>query len=73
MWYWFSCVYMRRDLPLAERVVQRLVDRLRRDAHARSRHAVDDQRRGKTPRLLVGGHVAQFRNRFSLSINLAVQ
>ncbi len=52
----------RGDLPLAESVVERLVDGLRRDAHAGSCDAIDDQGSGQAGSLLIGGEVAQFRN-----------
>ena len=38
-----------RDLPLAEGIVERVVDHLRRDAEARRGIAVDDERRLKPP------------------------
>ncbi len=53
----------RGNLPLAERVVERVVNRLRRDAEPRRRHAVNHQGRLRAVRLLVGGHVAELRQR----------
>ena len=46
-----------RDLPLAERVVERVVDHLRRDAQPRRRVAVDRQRHLQARRLLVARDV----------------
>ena len=56
----------RADLPLAEGVVQRVVDGRRRDAQARGGDAVDDQRNRQPAGLLVGGHVFQFRQLLQL-------
>ena len=56
----------RRDLPLPESVIKGFVDGLRRDPHAGSGDAVDDQRGGQALRLLIRGDVAKFRNRFEL-------
>ena len=47
------------DLPLAERVVERLVDRLRQDPHAGRGVPIDDDRGLEPPVLLIGGDVAQ--------------
>ena len=55
----------RRHLPLAKRVVQRIVDVRRENAQPRSRIAVDRQRRQQTVIQLVCGHVAQLRQEFS--------
>ena len=52
-----------RDLALAERVVQRVVDQLRLDAEAGGGVAVDRQRQRGALGLLVGGDVAQLRQR----------
>src|SRR5580704_16062033 len=51
-----------RNLALAEGVVERVVDHVGGDAHARSCHAVDHQSLCQSTHLLVGGHVAQLRN-----------
>src|SRR5208283_5123827 len=48
-----------RDLPLAEGVVERVVDQLRLDAVARGHVAVDLERQRRAGVLLVGGDVAQ--------------
>ena len=48
-----------RDLALAERVVERVVDLLRRDAEARRRVAVDRERHLEPGRLLVARDVAE--------------
>ena len=53
----------RRDLPLAERVVERVVDHLRRDAEPRRGVAVDHQARLQPRVLLVAGDVAQLGQR----------
>ena len=55
-----------RDLALAERVVQRVVDQLRLDAEARGGIAVDRQRQRRALGLLVGGDVAQLGQRLQL-------
>jgi hypothetical protein len=47
-----------RDLALAERVIQRVVDQLRLDAVARCVVAIDGQRQRRALGLLVGGDVA---------------
>ena len=51
----------RRDLPLAEGVVQRVVDRLRRNAEPGRRVAVDDEISLQAARLQVAIDVGQFR------------
>ena len=48
-----------RHLALAEGVVERVVDQLRREPVAGGLVAVDGDRQGRARRLLVGGHVAQ--------------
>ena len=53
-----------RHLPLAEGVVERIVDQLRLDAEARSHVAVDLERQRRAGVLLVGRDVAQFGQRF---------
>ena len=50
-----------RNLPLAERVVERVVDQLRRHAEPRGRVAVDHDLNLPTLELLVAGHVAKLR------------
>src|SRR5579863_4953711 len=47
------------DLALAKRVVERLIDHLGRDAHARSGDTVNDELFGQGAGLLIGGHVAK--------------
>ena len=59
-----------RDLALAERVVERVVDQLRLDAVARGRVAVDRQRQRRALGLLVGGDVAQLRQCLHLGQDL---
>ena len=49
----------RRDLPLAERVVERVVDHLRRDAEPRRRVAIDRQIGLQAAVLLIARDVAQ--------------
>ncbi len=49
------------DLPLTERVIQRVVDHLRLDAEPRGSVAIDHECRGGAAVLLVAGHVAQHR------------
>ncbi len=51
----------RIDLPLAERVVERIVDRRRRHAQARSSRPVDHQRHRQTAHLLVGRNIFELR------------
>ena len=51
----------RRDLALAKGVIQRIVDRLRADAEARRRIAVDDQARLQAQILVVAGDIAELR------------
>ena len=51
----------RRDLPLAEGVVERVVDRLRGDAQPRRRTSIDGQPSGEPLVLLVAAHVPQLR------------
>jgi hypothetical protein len=46
---------------LPEGVIERVVDRLRRDPEARSCGAIDYQRLGLAVQLLVGHHVGQLR------------
>ena len=53
----------RRHLPLAERVIQRIDNDLRGDAHARRRVAVDDEHGRQPLVLLIAAHVAQFGKR----------
>src|SRR5438445_8921646 len=48
-----------RDLPLAESVVERVVDGLREDPEARGAVAIDDQRLLQAGGEQVAGHVAQ--------------
>ena len=55
-----------RDLPLAEGVVERVVDELRCDAVTGRRVAVDRERQRGAVGLLVGGDVAQLRQRRQL-------
>ena len=57
-------------LPLPERVVKRVVDQLRLDAVARRGVAVDLQLQRRSLRLLVGGDVAQLRQRLHLGQDL---
>ena len=59
----------RRDLALAERVVERAVDRLRGQAEARGSVAIDDDVRGQAGILLVRTHVHDFRQRRELVEN----
>src|SRR6185437_11608863 len=59
-----------RDLALAERVVERIVDQLRGDAVARGGVAVDLKLDRRALRLLVGGDVAQLRQRLHLGEDL---
>ena len=59
-----------RHLALAERVVQRVVDQLRLDAVARGGVAVDLQLQRGAVGLLVGGDVAQLRQRLHLRQDL---
>ena len=56
----------RADLPLTEGVVERVVDRRRRDTEARRGDAVDDQRDGPTTRLLIRRDVLELRQRLQL-------
>ena len=49
-------------VPLSERIVKRLIDSLRSDAHARCRDAVNDQRGGKPGRLLIRCQIAKLRD-----------
>ena len=53
------CV-QRVDLALAEGIVKRVVDGLRRDSEARSRGPINDQSLGHTVQLLIGHHVGKF-------------
>jgi hypothetical protein len=55
-----------RHLPLAEGVVQGVVDHLRRDAEPRGGVAVDRQGRLQATGLLIARHVAQLRQRAQL-------
>ncbi len=55
-----------RDLALAERVVQRVVDHLRGDAEPRRGVAIDVQPRLETAVLLIARDVAQHRQRLQL-------
>ena len=48
-------------LTLAKGVIERIVDRLRADAEARGRIAVDDQTRLQAPVLIVAGDITQLR------------
>ncbi len=50
------------NLPLAERVVQRVVDQLRREPEARCSAAIDVQHRPQALILLIAGDVTQHRN-----------
>ena len=59
-----------RHLALAERVIQRVVDQLRLDAVARGGVAVDLQLERGALGLLVGGDVAQLRQRLHLGQDL---
>ena len=59
-----------RDLPLAEGVVERVVDQLRLDAEARRHVAIDRQRQRRAGDLLVGGDVAQLRQAAELGEDL---
>ena len=54
-----------RHLPLAEGVVERVVDELRLDSVARSHVAIDLERQRRAGILLIGRDVAQFRQRLS--------
>ena len=58
------------NLPLPISIVEHLVDRLRRDAHAGSGDPVDDEGGGETGSLLVGGQVAQLRDRLQFGHEL---
>ena len=51
----------RGHLPLAERVVQRVVNRLRQNSQPRCRVAIDRERGLHAALLLVAGHVGQLR------------
>ncbi len=51
------------DLPLPEGVVQGVVDRRRRDAHARRRCSVDGQRGRQPVRLLIRHYIRHLRKR----------
>ena len=51
----------RRDLPLAEGIVERVVDVLRRDAKPARCIAVNIDQQSDAVVLLIGGDVAQFR------------
>ena len=51
----------RADLPLTECVIQGVIDGGRRDAQSRRSDPVDHQRHGQPSRLLIGGHIFQFR------------
>ena len=52
----------RRYLPLAEGIVERIVNILRRDAEPAGRVAIDIDEKPQAVVLLVARHVAQFRN-----------
>ena len=56
-----------RDLALAERVVERVVDQLRLDAEARRLVAVDGQRQRRAAGLLVGRDAGELGQVFSLA------
>src|SRR5205823_3117915 len=56
----------RRDLTLAKGVIECIVDRLRADAEARGRIAVDDQARLQAPILVVAGDITQLRQLLQL-------
>ena len=60
-----------RDQPLPEGVVQGVVDRAGGDAQSRCGVAVDHQIGLRRLVLLVGGHVAQFRQRLQLGHQLS--
>ncbi len=51
----------RGNLPLAERIVKRVVNSLGGDSESRCRDAIDDEHRLRAARLLVGRDVAQLR------------
>ena len=55
-----------RDLALTQGVVKGVVDHLRRDPQPGSGHAVDDKRRLQTFGLLIGGDIAELRQRLEL-------
>ena len=59
-----------RDLPLAEGVVKRVVDQLRRDSVSRRLVAVDLQRQRRAFGLLIGGDVAQLGQALQLGEDL---
>ena len=52
------------DLPLAERVVERVVDQLRIDAETRRLVPIDRQRQRRALALLIGCDVLQLRQLF---------
>ena len=56
----------RADLALPVGIVQRVVDGGRRNAKPRCRHAIDVQMQRASARLLVGGHILQFRQLLQL-------
>ena len=55
-----------RDLPLAEGIIQRVVDQLRLDTEARGLVAIDRQRQCSAAGLLVGGDAGELRQRLQL-------
>ncbi len=59
----------RGDLPLAERVVQRVVDRLRQNSQPRCRVAINRQGCLHAALLLIAGHIAQLGKSLNLSIS----
>ena len=61
--YWLAWPKMVRDLPLAERVVQHVLHRLHRHAEPHRGVAVDHDVGAEPVVLLVGGDVAQLRQR----------
>ena len=64
--YWLRWVKMRRDLPLRERIVERVVDVLDAHAEPRGRGAVDDHVGLQAARLPVGGDVDDARHGLEL-------
>ncbi len=60
-----------RHLALTERVVERVVERLRSHAEARRGHAIDVERKRIPIRLLIGDDVLQLRELLELSDELA--
>jgi hypothetical protein len=57
----------RIDLPLAECVVQRVVDRRRRHAKPRSSRAIDHQRHGQAAHLLIRRNIFELRQLLQLA------